>query len=131
MTDSPAHSAPVFFIYTYEMRRGRRDHYEKHREAVRRHIHARLAHYNRLYGHPYNKVFIRNTRSRWGSCSTRRNLNFNYKVAFLPAELCDYVIVHELCHLVEFNHSPAFWAQVARTFPHHRTLRRALRTVYS
>ena len=110
-------------------RRGSRRHYTKHREAVRRHVHARLAHYNRLYGHTYNKVFIRNTKSRWGSCSTRRNLNFNYKVAFLPQELCDYVIVHELCHLSEFNHGPAFWAQVARTFPHHRALRRALRAI--
>lgn len=111
------------------MRRGRREHYEKHREAVRRLVHARLAHYNLLYCHSYNKVFIRNTKSRWGSCSTRRNLNFNYRVAFLPSELCDYVIVHELCHLAEFNHSPAFWAQVARVFPNHRILRRSLRVV--
>jgi len=111
------------------MRRGTKRHYTKYREAARAVVHARLVHYNRVYGYAYRKVFIRNTRSRWGSCSTRGNLNFNYKVALLPEELRDYIIVHELCHLAEFNHSPAFWAQVARTFPHHRTLRRALRAV--
>jgi len=111
------------------MRRGTKQHYAKYREAARAVVHARLAHYNRLYGYAYRKVFIRNTRSCWGSCSTRGNLNFNYKVALLPEEPRDYIIVHELCHLAEFNHSPAFWAQVERAFPHHRTLRRALRAV--
>jgi len=114
---------------TNRMRRGTQRHYTKYREAARVVVHARLRHYNQLYGHRYNKVFIRNTRSRWGSCSTRGNLNFNYKVALLPQELRDYIIVHELCHLAEFNHSPAFWAQVERAFPHHQTLRRALRAV--
>lgn len=112
------------------MRRESKGHYSKYKEAARQHVHARLLHYNRHYGYLYNKVFIRNTRSRWGSCSSRGNLNFNYKVALLPAELCDYVIVHELCHLAEFNHSSAFWALVARTVPDHRTLRRTLRRAH-
>ena len=111
------------------MRRGTREHYAKHREAARALVHARLAHYNQLYGYRFGKVFIRNTRSRWGSCSSRGNLNFNYKVALLPLELADYIVVHELCHLAEFNHSPKFWALVERTMPEHRRLRKALRAV--
>ena len=111
------------------MRRGTKKHYDIHREAVRALVLRRLAHYNRLYGYEYNKVFIRNTRSRWGSCSSRRNLNFNYRLALLPAELCDYVIVHELCHLEQFNHSAEFWALVARAVPDYAARRRALRQV--
>lgn len=111
------------------MRRGSRRQYTKHREAARALVHARLAHYNQLYGYRYKKVFIRNTRSRWGSCSSKGNLNFNYRVALLPPELADYIIVHELCHLAEFNHGPQFWALVARVMPAHRALRKALRQV--
>lgn len=67
--------------------------------------------------------------SRWGSASERGNLNFNYKLLFLPLEVADYVIVHELCHLAEFNHSPAFWRLVERACPTHRALRQALRRI--
>ncbi len=111
------------------MRRGTRAHYAKHREAARALVHSRLAHYNQLYGYEFKKVFIRNTRSRWGSCSSKGNLNFNYRLALLPLALADYIVVHELCHLAEFNHSPQFWALVARAVPEHRVLRKALRTV--
>ncbi len=111
------------------MRRGSRSHYEKYREVARSHVHARLLHYNQLYGHEYRRVAIRNTRSRWGSCSKKGNLNFSYKVALLPPELCDYVVVHELCHLAEFNHGPNFWALVARAVPNHPQLRRQLQKI--
>jgi hypothetical protein len=117
------------FLYNQVMRRGTKKHYDTHREAARQLLHARLAHYNQLYGYSYNKVFIRNTRSRWGSCSSRRNLNFNYRVALLPQALCDYIVVHELCHLEQFNHSTEFWALVSKTVPDHAERRRALRQV--
>ncbi|HVZ75766.1 MAG TPA: M48 family metallopeptidase [Candidatus Paceibacterota bacterium] len=109
--------------YTVSMRRGTRHHYLKHKEAARALAHARLAHFNRFYGFPYRRVFIKNLRSRWGSCSEFRNLNFNYKIIFLPVKLADYVILHELCHLGEFNHSPRFWTLVGQAMPdykHHR-----------
>ena len=108
------------------MRRNKK-HYIKLKEDARALVHARLAHFNALYQHPLKKVFIKNHKSRWGSCSEKGNLNFNYKVVLLPPALADYIVVHELCHLREFNHSPRFWALVARTLPQHELLRQELR----
>ena len=110
------------------LRRNRRG-YLKLREQARALVHARLCYYNAFYGHRVGKVFIKNHKRRWGSCSERGNLNFNYKILHLPPALQDYIIVHELCHLAEFNHAPAFWALVARTTPNHRTLRTHLRSL--
>lgn len=100
--------------------------YQKHKEEARKYIEARLAFCNQHYRFSYNRVSIRNQKSRWGSCSKKKNLNFNYRLLFLPPELCDYVVVHELCHLKEMNHGPRFWALVAKTFPNYRVLRREL-----
>lgn len=61
---------------------------------------------------PSGRVAIRNTVSRWGSCSSKGNLNFSYKLSLLPERLVDYIVVHELCHLIEFNHGPNFWKLV-------------------
>ena len=110
------------------MRRNRAQ-YLKYKEAARALVHARLGYYNSFYGFRYKKVFIKNLRSRWASCSERGNLNFNYKILFLPAELQDYLVVHELCHLEHFNHSPQFWAKVAAALPNHRALRAQLRSL--
>lgn len=84
--------------------------------------HERLEHFGQLYNLTYNRVAIRNTRSRWGSCSSKKNLNFNYRILFLPPELQDYLIVHELCHLQEMNHAKQFWDLVALQCPDY-TLR--------
>ena len=92
-------------------------------------MHARLAYFNEFYQFRVKRVAIKNSRSRWGSCSQLGNLNFNYKLALLPPALADYVVVHELCHLKHFNHSEAFWAEVARAIPHHRVLRAKLRAI--
>ena len=103
--------------------------YLVHRESARALVHARLAHFNQFYGFTYGKVAIRDQRSRWGSCSSSGNLNFNYRIALLPAYLSDYVIVHELCHRGEFNHSQGFWDLVARAMPNYRELRDELRGI--
>jgi hypothetical protein len=92
-------------------------------------IHERLAVFNTHYNFAYKRVFIKNQKSCWGSCSLQRNLNFNYKLAFLPSHLADYVIVHELCHLAELNHSPRFWSLVARTCPEYKQRRKELKTM--
>lgn len=75
-------------------------------------IRARLAHYAPLTGGSFNRVTVRAQRSRWGSCSSKHNLNFNWKLILAPPQCLDYVVIHELCHLTEFNHSPRFWSLV-------------------
>ncbi|MCD5382257.1 MAG: M48 family metallopeptidase [Candidatus Pacebacteria bacterium] len=102
-------------------------HYQAHKELARGIIHERLEHWSGFYGLTYNRVAIKNQKTCWGSCSEHGNLNFNYKIVFLPEPLMDYVIVHELCHLYELNHSPAFWAHVARAMPDYKAQRSHLR----
>ena len=100
--------------------------YLRHKEAARRFVYAAIARFAPLYGVSARAVSIRDQRSRWGSCSRDGRLSFNYRLAVLPPRLAEYVVVHELCHMLEFNHSPRFWALVARTVPEHRLLRKAL-----
>ncbi len=75
-------------------------------------IRSRLEHYRPLTGGEFNRVTVRAQRSRWGSCSSRHNLNFNWKLILAPPQCLDYVVIHELCHLTEFNHSARFWGLV-------------------
>ena len=106
--------------------RGRRREYLQYREAARVFVHARIAHYVAHGALPPKAVRIKNGKSRWGSCSAKGNLNFHYRLVLLPPELAEYVIVHELCHLRELNHSPRFWAHVAEQVPDYAAKRRAL-----
>jgi len=87
----------------------------------------RLQYFNKFYGYKWNKIVIRNQKTRWGSCSKKGNLNFNYKIALLPPEALDYIVVHELCHLKEFNHSINFWNLVSKTIPNFKEIRRELK----
>ncbi len=107
---------------------GRRS-YLTHKESARALITDRVIHFNKHYNLPLGKIAIRNQVSRWGSCSKKGNLNFNYKLLFLPAELRDYVIVHEICHVKEFNHGPNFWNLVGEVVPDHRAMNKALRKI--
>lgn len=68
----------------------------------------------------YGRITIRNQRTKWGSCSSKGNLNFNCVLMLAPEWVRDYIVVHELCHLKEMNHSPAFWAEVARACPGYK-----------
>lgn len=101
--------------------------YKASKNEAKRLIEERLAYFQGAYDVRWNRVSIRNQSTRWGSCSRTGNLSFNYRLLFLPPHLCDYVIVHELCHLREMNHSPKFWALVALTFPDYKKLRREMR----
>ncbi len=101
-------------------------HYLAHKEAAREIALARLQYFNNHYGLSWNRVAIRNQRSRWGSCSSKGNLNFNYRIIFLPEHLRDYIIVHELCHLKELNHGPDFWYLVAEQSPDPHTVKKEL-----
>jgi hypothetical protein len=81
----------------------------------------RITYLNQFYKHEINNINIKNQKTRWGSCSGKRNLSFNYKIIFLPGELQDYIIVHELCHLKEMNHSRKFWDLVMQSIPDYKT----------
>lgn len=97
----------------------------------RRQAHAviaeRLAHWNAQYGFTWTRVAIKEQKTRWGSCSRRGALNFNWRLLLAPLPALDYVVIHELCHLKEPNHAPAFWALVAQTCPDYREWRGWLR----
>lgn len=80
-------------------------------------IPERVAYYAQKVGVSYGKITIRNQKSRWGSCSSKGNLNFNCLLMLTPPEVIDSVVVHELCHRKEMNHSDRFYAEVLRVFP--------------
>ena len=102
--------------------------YMANKEAARRLIVDRIAYFNQQYQVPIKRIAVKSLKSRWGSCSRKGNLNFSYKLLFLSPELRDYVIVHELCHLKEFNHGPRFWACVAETIPNYKECVKRLRS---
>ena len=80
-------------------------------------IPKRVAHFAPLVGVTYGRITIRRQKSRWGSCSSKGNLNFNCLLMLTPPEVIDSVVVHELCHRKEMNHSDKFYAEVLRVFP--------------
>lgn len=79
-------------------------------------------------GKPYGKLTLRDTRSRWGSCTSAGDLMFSWRLIMAPLEILDYVAAHEVAHLAEMNHSPAYWATCARLYPDHKSARRWLRS---
>lgn len=104
---------------------------EEERKALtkkaRKMILEKVAYYAPIVGVTYGRIAIRKQRTVWGSCSAKGNLNFNYLLAMMPDEVVDYVVVHELCHRKEMNHSPRFWAEVEKVIPNHKVLRKWLK----
>ena len=86
-------------------------------------IPERTAYFAARIGVTYGRITIRAQHTRWGSCSSKGNLNFNCLLALVPPQVLDYVIVHELCHRIELNHSARFWALVEKVLPDHRVHR--------
>lgn len=100
---------------------------KQNRELARQRITRRVEYFAPLVGVTYNRIFIKEQKTRWGSCSSLGNLNFNWKLILLDEELLDYVVVHELAHRKQMNHSPTFWAEVERVLPDYRERRRRLK----
>ncbi len=106
--------------------RGGKGDYKKRKDDSLAMVSERLKFFNMHYNLKWNKISIRNQKSRWGSCSRKGNLNFNYKIIHLPAQMADYIIVHEMCHLKQFNHSKNFWNLVGEAIPDYMEIRREL-----
>lgn len=104
--------------------------YKTHKDIALHIATARTKYFNQFYNFTYKNITIKNQKTRWGSCSKTGNLNFNYKIALLPEKLADYIVVHELCHLGEFNHSYKFWNLVAKIMPNYRELRAELKKIH-
>ena len=100
----------------------------RYREQARARISERVAWFARIMGVSYGRITIRAAKTRWGSCSAKGNLNFHWKLILMPEEVLDYVVVHELAHRKQMNHSPAFWAEVEKVLPDYRERRRWLKT---
>lgn len=94
---------------------------------ARRYLPQRVREYAAKYGFSYGRLSFRDNISNWGSCSFENNISLNIKLMKLPDEIIDYVILHELCHTVEKNHSPAFWKLVGRVCPDYAALRMRLK----
>lgn len=90
-------------------------------------ISVKVKHYAGLMNVQYGRITIRNQKTRWGSCSSKGNLNFNCLLMLAPDEVVDYVVIHELCHLIEMNHSKAFWKQVEQVMPDYKKHRKWLK----
>lgn len=103
--------------------------YQNRKEEARALVHARLAHWRAEFPFEYGQVRIKNQRRAWGSCSSKKNLNFNWRLVTLPVELADYIIVHELCHTIHLNHSAAFWNLLKSYLPNGALLRMRLRRI--
>ena len=118
------------------MQQGRMQEREKMRQQARIHLDAaqekelreraksvlaqRTAYFARQIGVTYGRITVRDQKTRWGSCSQTGNLNFNFRLILAPSEVLDYVVVHELCHRRQMNHSAQFWQEVAQVLPDYR-----------
>jgi predicted metal-dependent hydrolase len=128
------HKFPIYFfkrrrirLRTRRRRKARnRNDYLLHKEEARSLLKERIEYFQKEYSKidpslaqimEYKKLAVRNMVSRWGSCSSAKNLNFNYRILHLSQELRDYIIVHELCHLKELHHGKSFWNLVQKMMP--------------
>lgn len=93
---------------------------------IKEKIVSQVKYYSKIMGVTFGRITIRNQKTRWGSCSSKGNLNFNYQLYYLPEELLNYVVIHELAHRRYMNHSSEFWTEVGKYCPDYKTRRKAL-----
>lgn len=95
--------------------------------AAKEYFPKRVDYFIQFTGGSYNRITIRDQKTRWGSCSAKGTLSFNWRLMLAPPAILDYVVVHELCHLSYMNHSAAFWKKVESVYPDYRTARKWLK----
>ena len=117
----------LIIFHVTDRRKYKQDVMEWYKRQTSKIIFERLPLLSRKLDLKYNRVLIKSQKSRWGSCSKNKNLNFNLLLAALPLEIIDYVIIHELIHLVELNHSKRFWDLVKMQDPNYKYKRKVLR----
>ena len=100
---------------------------QRYRQAAKEYFPSRVAYYEQIIGVTHASIRIRDQKTRWGSCSSKGNLNFNWRLMLAPPRVLDYVVVHERCHRKEMNHSKAFWDAVETVRPDYVQLRKWLK----
>ncbi|MEA2007037.1 MAG: M48 family metallopeptidase [Patescibacteria group bacterium] len=109
------------------LEKGTIEDYKRSKEKARKLVTMKLEKFNKYYKFKIGRIAIRNQRTRWGSCSEKKNLNFNWRIVLLNDEQVNYLIVHELCHLGQMNHSKKYWELVGETIPNYREIAKQLR----
>lgn len=121
--------AKVSGVTNGDIARYDREHYLENKEEARACLEERIALWGKVMAVYPKRISIRSMKTRWGSCSGRGNISLNYKIMFLPEELQDYIVVHELCHLKEANHSRRFWSEVEAILPDYKKCHRKIRDI--
>lgn len=98
-----------------------------YKRLAKKWLEERTSEISKVLGLPFSEFKISDTKGRWGACSSKKVINLNFRVVCLPPQLIDYVIVHELTHTKEMNHSPKFWEKVERVLPDYKKRRKALK----
>jgi len=101
----------------------------KYKDIAYQKILERVEYFSKKGNFDYGKISIKNNKTNWGSCSSKKNLNFNYRIIFLSKKEIDYIVVHELSHLKEMNHSKKFWKEVEKYCPDYKKIRKELKNV--
>lgn len=100
---------------------------KRYRQAAAEYIPQRVAYYHQFTGGSYQRISIRAQHTRWGSCSSRGTLSFNWRLMLAPPRVLDYVVVHELCHLNHMDHSRNFWNAVGEVMPDYKKYKKWLK----
>jgi predicted metal-dependent hydrolase len=99
----------------------------RYKKQAKEHLQQKCLYFSQIMGLRHGEVKINSAKTRWGSCNRKGDINFTYRLMFAPEELVDYVVVHELAHLKEMNHSVRFWSVVEQTMPDYKARRKKLR----